>query len=103
MLMLLTRALHAKDSEKLLDVMLQQSQFRRTQNPYAPNSAEAAAPLLHVGLRVWVCRVCRWTQDFTYIFNSIGSWAYVAYSTWNIGPALGSLDVQESGCPEANP
>ncbi|CAJ1382268.1 unnamed protein product [Effrenium voratum] len=24
-------------------------------------------------------------QDFTYIFNSIGSWAYVAYSTWNIG------------------
>lgn len=24
-------------------------------------------------------------SDFTYIFNSIGSWAYVAYSTWNIG------------------
>lgn len=24
-------------------------------------------------------------EDFTYIFNSIGSWAYVAYSTWNTG------------------
>lgn len=24
-------------------------------------------------------------SDFTYIFNSIGSWAYVAYSSWNIG------------------
>lgn len=24
-------------------------------------------------------------SDFTYIFNSIGTWAYIAYSTWNIG------------------
>jgi len=24
-------------------------------------------------------------EDFTYIFNSIGTWAYIAYSTWNIG------------------
>eukprot|EP00931_Biecheleriopsis_adriatica_P039456 TRINITY_DN22565_c0_g1_i1.p1 TRINITY_DN22565_c0_g1~~TRINITY_DN22565_c0_g1_i1.p1 ORF type:complete len:1348 (+),score=245.05 TRINITY_DN22565_c0_g1_i1:60-4046(+) len=24
-------------------------------------------------------------SDFTYIFNSVGTWAYVAYSTWNIG------------------
>jgi len=24
-------------------------------------------------------------KDFTYIFNSIGTWAYIAYSTWNIG------------------
>jgi len=23
--------------------------------------------------------------DFTYVFNSIGTWAYMAYSTWNIG------------------
>jgi len=24
-------------------------------------------------------------SDFTYIFNSVGTWAYVAFSTWNIG------------------